>query len=108
LDAIKRERQEMVYWLWRNVGHEDEKRTLSYGEIASIANTSRSSIQTAVERFSHRLENSMDRHSLGRLLRTAGNIGLGYNLTYKALAQRGLVPTRERKIDDLDDLDNLI
>ena len=108
LDVLKRERQDMMWWLWRNVGHKDEKRTLSYGEIASIADTSRSSIQTAVERFSRRLEDNMDRHLLGRLLRTAGSIGLGYNLTYEALAQRWLVPPGEREIDGFDDLDNLI
>jgi hypothetical protein len=108
IEALRRERQEMVWWLWRNVGHEDEKRTLSYREVADIAGNPRSSIQTAVERFDRMLENNMDRHLLGRLLRTAGSIGLGYNLTYKTLAQRGLVPTRERQIDSFDDLDKLI
>ena len=108
IDALERERQEMTWWLWRNVGNDDYKRTLSYGEIADIADTSRSSIQTAVERFSRKLKNDMDGHLLGRFLRTAGSLGLGYNMTYKALVQQGLVPAREREIDSFDDLDKLI
>ena len=108
IGILKRERQEMVWWLWRNVGHKDEKRPLSWREIADIAGTSRSSIQTAVERFNRTLKDNMDRHLLGRLLSTGGSIGLGYNLVYKALVKQGLVPAREREIDGLDDLDNLL
>jgi hypothetical protein len=50
----------------------------------------------------------MDRRLLGRLLRTAACVGLGYNRTYKALAEQGLVPGRKSGIDSFDDIDNLI
>ena len=98
----------MTWWLWRNVGHGNHRRTLSYGEIAVIFNTPRSSIQTAVERFTRKLQNNMDGQLLGRLLRTAISLGLGYNMTYLALVQQSLVPAREREIDGFDELDKLL
>jgi len=106
--ALKHERQGMVWWLWHNVGYEEEKRPLSWREIANIAHTSRSSIQTAVERFHRKLKNDMDRQLLGRLLRTGSGVGLGYNKIYKTLVQQGLAPPREREIDSFDDINNLI
>lgn len=108
IDASVRESREMSWWLWRKVGHRDVKRVLTYGEIADIAGASRSTIQTAVARFNRQLKDNMDRHLLGRLLRTAARIGLGHNLAYQALREQGLVPARERGIDSFDDLDNLI
>jgi hypothetical protein len=108
IGALKRERQEMVWWLWHNIGHKDEKRTLSYGDISGITGIPRSSIQTAVERFTRKLKKNMDPYLLGRLLRTADGLGLGYNIVYKTLVQRGLAPEREREIDGFDDLDKLV
>lgn len=107
-DTIKRENQEMTWWLWRNVGHKEQKRTLTYGEISDISNTSRSSIQTAVERFSRRLKEEIDGKLLERLLRTAISLGLGHNLTYNTLVKQGLAPARKREIDSFDELDKLI
>jgi hypothetical protein len=106
--SLKKESREMVWWLWHNVGHKNQKRKLSYNDIADIAGTSRSSVQTAVERFTRKLKDNMNRYLLGRLLQMANSCGLGSNLTYKALVQKGVVPNRERDIDSFDDLDKLI
>jgi hypothetical protein len=54
------------------------------------------------------MKKAMDKHLLGRILRTAGGIGLEYNAVYKALENQGLVPAREREIDGFDDIDKLI
>jgi len=107
-DTIKRENQEMTWWLWRNVGHKEQKRTLTYGEISDISNTSRSSIQTSVERFARKLKEKLDGRLLERLLHTAGSLGLGRNLTYDTLVKHGLVTSRGREIDGFDELDKLI
>lgn len=107
-DALKRERQEMIWWLWHNVGHKEQKKTLSYGEIADIAGTKRSSVQTTVERFNKRLRKQLDSKLLGRLLLTGGRLGLGYNLIHNTLVKQGLAPAREREIDGFDKLDKLI
>jgi hypothetical protein len=105
---LKKERREMVWWLWHNVGHKDQKRKLSYNDIAEIAGTSRSSVQTAIKRFDDKLKNNLDQYLLGQLLQISQRLGLGYNLTYRALVQKGVVPDRERDIDGFDDLDKLI
>ena len=108
VDAIRRERNEMTWWLWRSVGHREHKLTLSYGEIADITLISRSSIQTSVERFGLKLKEKLDGKLLERLLRVSSNLGLGYNMTYHALVRQGLAPPREREIDSFDELDSLI
>ena len=107
-NTVKRENQEMTWWLWRNVGQKEQKRTLSYGEIADISKNSRSSIQTSVERFTRKLKEKLDGKLLERLLHTAGSLGLGYNLTYSTLVKHGLVPARESEIDGFDELNKLI
>lgn len=104
--AISRERQDMIWWLWYNVGHKENKKTLSYGKIANIGDTSRSSIQTAIGLFNKKLRNKLDGKLLERLLMTANSVGLGNNLTYNTLADLGLVTKREREIDGFDILDN--
>jgi len=104
----RRERQEMAWWLWRNVGHREHKRILSYGEIADITMTPRSSVQTAVARFARRLKDELDNNLLERLLLTSRSLGLGYNLTYNTLVNQGLAPAREREIDDFDDITKLM
>ncbi len=106
--ALRRERQEMTWWIWRNVGHREHKRVLSYGEITDITMTPRSSVQTTVARFARKLKGKLDNSLLERLLLTAGNLGLGHNLTYNILVKQGLAPARERGIDGFDELDNLI
>jgi hypothetical protein len=45
---------------------------------------------------------------LERLLLASIDLGLGYNMTYKALVRQGLAPAREREIDSFDELDKLI
>lgn len=107
-ETLRRERDEMTWWLWHNVGHQAHKRTLSYGEIADIARTSRSSIQTSVARFGRKLKEKLDSKLLERLLRVSSSLGLGYNMTYRALVRQGLAPAREREIDSFDELDKLI
>jgi len=107
-DTLKRENQEMTWWLWRNVGHKEEKRTLTYREIVDISDTHKSSVQTSVERFTRKLNEELGGKLLERLLHTAGSLGLGYNLTYNTLVKHGLVPAREREIDGFDELDRLI
>jgi hypothetical protein len=104
----RRETDEIVWWLWHNIGYPKKKYTLSYKVIAEIAGTSKSSVQTAVERFDKKIKGAMEPHLLGQLLRIAGNLGLGTNKTYNALAKKGLVPARKRGIDGFDDLDKLI
>ena len=108
IDALRREDQEMTWWLWRNVGHDDHKRTLSWGEIQAITGSPRSSIQAAVERCTRQLREKLDGQLLGRLLRTASSLGLGHNMTYGILVKQGLAPAREREIDSFDELDRLI
>ena len=98
----------MIWWLWYNVGHKEHKKTLSYGEIASAVGIPRSTIQTAVGRFNRKLRENLDGKLLERLLLTASSVGLGNNLTYNTLVDRGFVPRREREIDGLDELDKLI
>lgn len=107
-DIRNREKREMVWWLWHNVGHRDKKKKLSYRRIGSIVDSPPSTVQAAVERFNLRLKNKMDANLLGRLLETASNVGLGNNLTYKVLEQQGLVPAREREIDGFDNIYELI
>ena len=106
--AFQKESREIIWWLWHNVGHKNQKRKLSYSDIADIAGTSRSSVQTAIKQFYRKLQNKLDQRLLGRLLRISHRYGLGYNLTYKALVQKGVVPARERDIDGFDDIDKLI
>ena len=65
----------MIWWLWHNVGHRDLKRKLSYNDIASITRVSRSTVQVTIEQFQRKLENKLDGHLLGQLLRTANLIG---------------------------------
>lgn len=108
IDNLVREKKEMAWWLWHNVGHRERNKTLSYREIADIAHIQRSSIQTAVGRFDRKLRNKLDGKLLERLLRTSQSLGLGYNITYQALVERGLVPSREREIDAFDELDKLL
>lgn len=107
-DTIRQERFKMTWWLWHNVGHSKYRRTLSYGEIADIARAPRSSIQTSVERFGRKLKEKLDGKLLERLLLASIDLGLGYNMTYKALVRQGLAPAREREIDSFDKLDKLI
>ena len=104
----EREQQEIIWWLWKNVGHHRRKRKLSYGEIADTIKEPRSTVSTAVIRFDNKLKGSMDNKLLERLLLTAGYLHLGHNLTYNVLASRGLVPYRSREIDSFDQLDKLI
>jgi hypothetical protein len=106
--AHRRGRDEMIWWLWHNVGHPEKRTTLTYRTIADIAGTSRSSIQTAVERFDKIIKTKMEAQLLGRLLRIAGSLGIGANQTYHALFKKRLVPARKRDIDGFDDLDKLI
>ncbi len=106
--TLERETEEMTWWLWHNVGHREYKRPLSYGDIAGIVGTSRSSIQTSVARFSRKLKVKLDGKLLGRLLRVSSNLGLGYNMTYNALVRQGLVLSREGGIDSFDELDKLV
>ena len=94
--------------LWRHVGHREHKRTLSYGEIADLAGTARSSVQASVERYNRKLKEGLDSKSLERLMLTAHGLGLGYNLVYNTLVEHKLVPKREREIDSFDQLDKLI
>jgi len=108
IDTIRRERNEMTWWLWHNVGNREHRRTLSYGVLAHIARTPRSSIQTSVERFGRKLKEKLDGKLLERLLRASSGLGLGYNMTYNALVRQGLAPAREREIDSFDELDKLI
>ena len=108
IDTLRRERQDMTWWLWHSVGHREYKRTLSYREIADIARKSRSTIQTGVERFGRKLKGKLDGKLLERLLRTSASLGLGYNMTYHALVRQDLAPAREREIDSFDELDSLI
>jgi len=107
-ETLRRERDEMTWWLWHNVGHQALKRTLSYNEIADIALKSRSSIQTSVARFGRKLKEKLDGKLLERLLRASSNLGLGYNMTYNILVRQGLAPAREGEIDSFDELDKLI
>lgn len=107
-DTVKRENQEMTWWLWRNVGDKEKRRTLSWKEIADNDNTARSSVQVSVERFNRKLKENLDGKLLERLLLKAGSLGLGYNLTYNTLVKLGLVPARRRGIDSFDELDKLI
>jgi hypothetical protein len=107
-ETLKREKNEMTWWLWRNVGHLQYRRTLSYGRIAGIAHAPRSSIQTSVERFDQKLKDKLDGKMLEKLLRASNNLGLGLNMTYNTLVSQGLAPAREREIDGFDELDKLI
>jgi hypothetical protein len=107
-ETIRRESNEITWWLWHNVGYRQRKRTLSYFEIAHIARKPRSSVQTSVTRFSRKLKEKMDNKLLERLMRASGNLGLGYNMTYNVLVGQGFVPARERDIDGFDQLDDLI
>lgn len=107
-DALRRQEQDMILWLWHNIGNREYKRPLSYQEIADIARKPRGSIQTAIDRFDRKLKENLDGKLLGRLLRSSRNIGLGINMTYRILAERSLAPTREREIDSFDELDKLI
>ncbi len=70
-NTIRRERQEMTWWLWHNIGRRQYKRKLSYGQIAQIAKVPRSSIQSAVSRFGWKLRDKLDNKLLKRLLRTS-------------------------------------
>ena len=107
-NAISRERQEMIWWLWYYVGRKEHKKTLSYGEIADAAGIPRSTIQTAVGRFNRKLREKLEGKLLERLLLTANSIGIGDNLTYNTLANLGLVTKREREIDGFDELNTII
>jgi len=98
----------MKWWLYHNVGHPEDNRTLSYREIADIEAIPRSSIQTTIAQFNHKLREKLDGKLLGRMLLTANSLGLGNNLTYNTLANLGFVPKRDREIDGFDELNKLI
>ncbi len=106
--AASREKREITWWIWRNIGDKEKRRTLSWKEIADNDNTARSSVQVSVERFDQKVKENLDGKLLERLLIEAGRLGLGYNLTYNALVEMELVPARERGIDSFDELDKLI
>lgn len=106
--AVTREKQEIIWWIMRNIGDKEKRRTLSWQEIADKGDTARSSVKVSVERFDRKLKENLDGKLLERLLLEAGSLGLGYNLTYNTLVKMGLVPDRERGIDSFDELDKLI
>jgi len=107
--AFKREQRNMVWWLWHNIGYENIKGTLSLGRIAQKETAwSKSSVQRAINSFDKTLREKMDRQLLGRLLTTAISLGLGYNLVYRYLTDKKLVPDRDREIDGFDQIDELL
>jgi hypothetical protein len=76
--------------------------------IEQLESAPRSTIQSAVEAFDDRLRNKLNRQMLGQFLMYAEEMGLGTNMVYRNLADKGLVPRRESDIDSFDDLFKLI
>ena len=108
-DEDKRRETLMIRcWLWHHVGTKERKNGLTYGEIASLVQRPRSSIQAMVERFHRKLKGKLDAKLLGDVLHTSRGLGIGANLTYGKLFKLGFVPKRKREIDSFDDLDKLI
>jgi len=99
-ETTSRERRNMTWCLWHHVGHQDYKRTLTYHEIADLATIHRSTVQSGTETFDRKLRGEFGKVVLRNLLVTARDLGIGYRMVYRHLADEGIAPPR-----DLDDFD---
>ena len=96
-ESVKKSRSDMVFWLWFNVGHPDIKKPLSYGQIAERENKTRQTIQSNVRRIDNMLK-KLDYRIIWELMGVGEEIGLGSNMVYQVLVQKGVAP--EGGIDD--------
>ena len=102
------EPNDIMWWLLHNLPQERDTTPLSYSDISKLLNVPRSTIQTVVKRFDDRVNKSLDNKLLARILLIGSNLGHDYNTVYNMLAERDLVPVREREIDGFDDLESLL
>jgi len=102
-----RENRNMTWWLWHNLWHPEYKCSLSYERIANICGMKRGTVQMGIRAFESQLREHMNSHLLGTFLQQGARMGIGYNKLYEYLVEKGLVPARDRLIDDFDDVFSL-
>jgi hypothetical protein len=86
--------RDMVYWLWHNVGYSPFKEKLSYAKISTRENVPRQTVRSNVRRIDEKLK-KLDFRLIWKLVGVGEKIGLGSNMVYQSLVQRGFAPPGE-------------
>ncbi len=97
-----KERRNMTWWLWRNVGHLDHRSPLSWGEISKLDYYSTGAVRGAISGFDTKLRRGIDGQLLRQLLETGERVGLGREMVFNYLVRERLLPPKTRMPDDFD------
>jgi hypothetical protein len=93
-ELLQRNMRDMVYWLWHNVGYSPFKEKLSYAKISTRENVPRQTVRSNVRRIDEKLK-KLDFRLIWKLVGVGEKIGLGSNMVYQSLVQRGFAPPGE-------------
>lgn len=90
-ESAQKNMRNMVHWLLHNVGHSRWREKLSYANIGISENVPRQTIRSNVRRVDEKLKKG-DFRLIWELMGVGEKIGLGSDMVYQSLVQKGYVP----------------
>jgi hypothetical protein len=103
-ESEKKRQNDMISWLWHNVGHPDVKETLSYAQIGALQDIPTRTIQSRVHRIDDKL-GKLDYRLIWELLGIGREIGLSPDMVYQAMVHKGYAP--EGSIDGFSSIEEM-